>query len=803
LSRFVYCILFFFLTINALAASHLWIENQKELVITTQDGKAFKLRTAETPLSSKISPDRSTTYVIRSGGTILDVFENSSGTLRKSIPLSGRTKEIETNNSGSTLFLLDESSKSIRVLDALTLAEKSAIQLKETPASFSYNSSRDEFYVGFKNATLSAVKNGTERGAILDLYRVPVSIHVSNKWRKILVRTESYVAAYDMDNLEFKGFLPFEGRPGRIELDPQEDFAIIEYTDRARIEQFSLNTLRSEEIFYPARKKFRDKEIDPSTFHWNQDSVGFYDTESGTVFKFNDALPAALAATPTDLPPGVGGSNNLEINQADQGPQFSPSIQLDANNNMVISWTTDPNQNGEQDVKGREFNSNGNPRGPEFQFNDTGANPQNTSSVAVRTNGDFMGVWTEESERDGQGWGVFGRRFGLGAVEFDNADRIIPDDPLGKQVYPAIAFGNNTYIVTWAGPTDGDGRGVWMRRFNAGTGAPLDANDKPVNTSTAGDPWALDIAANPNGEFVIVWRDDSNGMDRVRARAYNANGTPKTGSDFRVGPFNANAQRNFSPNVGIADNGSFVVVWLEAGAGGIVGERFNANTQSAGKFKATTEQNNQLQDNPSVDVGPNGSFVVAWKDAGYPTFEAMGRYFNSQGNGQGNDFRIPKTAPVNDDFAPAVAMTTQNNFVVAWYGRGRSPNIMARMFTVGGGGGGGGGTPSISINNVSSNEGNSGTKQFVFTVTLSEETDSEVRVDFKTENDTARRKKNDYERAEGTLTIPANALSRTITVTVNGDKKDESNETFFVTLKDPVNATISDDKGVGTIMNDD
>src|SRR5207249_2245282 len=42
-----------------------------------------------------------------------------------------------------------------------------------------------------------------------------------------------------------------------------------------------------------------------------------------------------------------------------------------------------------------------------------------------------------------------------------------------------------------------------------------------------------------------------------------------------------------------------------------------------------------------------------------------------------------------------------------------------------------------------------------------------------------------------------------VAVTVNGDTKFEPNETFFVNLSNPVNATISDNQGVGTIVNDD
>ena len=40
-------------------------------------------------------------------------------------------------------------------------------------------------------------------------------------------------------------------------------------------------------------------------------------------------------------------------------------------------------------------------------------------------------------------------------------------------------------------------------------------------------------------------------------------------------------------------------------------------------------------------------------------------------------------------------------------------------------------------------------------------------------------------------------------VTVNGDLLDEANETYFVNLSSPVNATIADGQGQGTITDDD
>ncbi|HSE41526.1 MAG TPA: hypothetical protein VLH08_12265, partial [Acidobacteriota bacterium] len=118
MSRFFLAVLFVCLTINAFAAAQLWNENRKELVIFNSDGNAVKLRTLDRPFASKLSPDRSLTYTINSSGTRLDIYHNSTGTLKKSVDLNGRIKQVETNQSGSLLFLLDEASQSIRVFDA-------------------------------------------------------------------------------------------------------------------------------------------------------------------------------------------------------------------------------------------------------------------------------------------------------------------------------------------------------------------------------------------------------------------------------------------------------------------------------------------------------------------------------------------------------------------------------------------------------------------------------------------------------------------------------------------------------------
>src|SRR5207247_2536833 len=111
--------------------------------------------------------------------------------------------------------------------------------------------------------------------------------------------------------------------------------------------------------------------------------------------------------------------------------------------------------------------------------------------------------------------------------------------------------------------------------------------------------------------------------------------------------------------------------------------------------------------------------------------------------------------------------------------------------------------PTLTINDVSVVEGDSGTVNAVFTVTLSPTVGSTVTVDYATANGTATAG-SDYVAASGTLTFAAGVATQTLAVVVNGDTLIEPNETFVVTLTNASrNAAIGDDQGVGTITNDD
>jgi len=108
----------------------------------------------------------------------------------------------------------------------------------------------------------------------------------------------------------------------------------------------------------------------------------------------------------------------------------------------------------------------------------------------------------------------------------------------------------------------------------------------------------------------------------------------------------------------------------------------------------------------------------------------------------------------------------------------------------------------LSITDVTHGEGNSGTTDFVFTVTLSNPSTGTVTVNYATANGAATAG-SDYTPVNGALTFPPGQISKTVTVAVKGELLVEPNETFFVNLSAPSGAEIADGQGLGTILNDD
>jgi hypothetical protein len=194
---------------------------------------------------------------------------------------------------------------------------------------------------------------------------------------------------------------------------------------------------------------------------------------------------------------------------------------------------------------------------------------------------------------------------------------------------------------------------------------------------------------------------------------------------------------------------------------------------------------NSTSDDFEIDVFSSAACDPSGNGEGQTFLGTVGISTNGSGNATFGPLTVP--IPGGQTFITTTATNSQLNtseFSACFTASGAPP------------------LPTLSIGNVSQNEGNSGTTPFTFTVTLSAASASTVSVDFATADGTAT-SPSDYAATSGTLTFAPGVTSRTITVNVVGDTTVEPNETFTVNLSNPSSATIATATGTGTIVNDD
>ncbi len=102
----------------------------------------------------------------------------------------------------------------------------------------------------------------------------------------------------------------------------------------------------------------------------------------------------------------------------------------------------------------------------------------------------------------------------------------------------------------------------------------------------------------------------------------------------------------------------------------------------------------------------------------------------------------------------------------------------------------------LSINNITVVEGQN--SNAILTVTVNNPNPQAISVNYTTApvNATANV---DYTSKTGTITIAPNTSTATITIPILNDNLNEANETFAINLSNPVNATLTNNKGIVTI----
>jgi hypothetical protein len=414
-------------------------------------------------------------------------------------------------------------------------------------------------------------------------------------------------------------------------------------------------------------------------------------------------------------PPAFVGE--FQVNIFTAGRQYYPSVAIDNAGNYVVTWMSEGQDGDSYGIYARRHNSSGVPQGSEFQANTSTTGLQANPSVAMDNSGDFVIVWRSDQGFDSE---IFAQKYNSRGIAAGSEFRVNAFT-INPQNYPSVAMDSiGDLTITWIGygNQDGDGSGIFARRYNSAGIAQVPANcgdlvlnpncspvtgQFQVNTGTTSSQLQPAIAMNGAGRSVISWvsyGQDGNGFG-IYAQMYNSSGDHLIPSacasplcDSATGELRVNTYINgdqFSPSVAINGTGGFVVSWKSPQDGdqnGIYAQRYYSSGVAQGsEFRVNTYTTGN-QTEPSVAMDNSGDFVISWfspqdEDNGYGIYAQR---YNANGETQipencGDPVLFPHCNPATGEFrvnsyttgtqaGVKTAMNSTGNFVFAWQSSG-------------------------------------------------------------------------------------------------------------------------------------
>lgn len=239
----------------------------------------------------------------------------------------------------------------------------------------------------------------------------------------------------------------------------------------------------------------------------------------------------------------------------------------------------------------------------------------------------------------------------------------------GNQNVNSVASDDNgNFVVTWSSQNqDGSGEGIYAQRFNhLGISQ---GSEFRVNTYTNGNQHFPSIAMDNDGDFVITWNSaNQDGSDYgIYAQRYDNTGTA-VGTEFQVNTYTTSVQRY--PEVAMDNDGDFVITWegryQDGGDFGIFAQRYDNIGATVGTEFQVNTYTTGSQFRTAVAMDSDGDFVISWFGQGAGDIDGIfAQRYNSSGMAQGSEF-IVNTYTNNVQTTPAMSMNNDGDFIISW-----------------------------------------------------------------------------------------------------------------------------------------
>lgn len=367
----------------------------------------------------------------------------------------------------------------------------------------------------------------------------------------------------------------------------------------------------------------------------------------------DSGLLMVIAALTAFLSGGCGASSISE-NVSSSEPStnaYRPQIKIDYNGSAVIVWYQ---WDGEHyNIYSSRYEAGTGWKDAELiEFDDTGDayDPQ----IALDPNGNAVAVWYQ---LDGEHYNILSNRYniesGWGTPE------LIETDDTNNAYDPGIVIDSNGNAIAVWRQWDGMTSNIWSNRYDSKTGWGKEKLIELDNKGNAHNPY---IAANDNGNAVVVWSQSDGTHYNIWSNQYNKNTGWGTAQLIETD----NIDDADNPVIVINDNGNAIAVWSQSDGTryNIWSNRYDKNIGwRTAKMIETNNDGNAYH--PQITIDSNGNAVAVW-------YQWDGRRNNIWSNiykaaaGWGSAVLI-ETSDDGDAYNPQLAVDSRGNAVAVWY----------------------------------------------------------------------------------------------------------------------------------------
>lgn len=197
---------------------------------------------------------------------------------------------------------------------------------------------------------------------------------------------------------------------------------------------------------------------------------------------------------------------------------------------------------------------------------------------------------------------------------------------------------------------------------DSGPGA---GNEVLVNQYTPNIQARPAIGMAPDGSHIVLWEGAPAGQinSDIFARRYKADGAPE-GNEFQI---TTSSSSQAGAAVAHDSAGNYVVAWYSQENETGLQIRFRRYSSSGSPLseEIRVSESTNLQRDPDIAMDPAGNFVIAWSEQTGDDNNIVARRFSPNGIPNGTAFTVNSQTEFSQQFA-SVAMDGTGNFVIAW-----------------------------------------------------------------------------------------------------------------------------------------